>query len=257
MNRRLLFAFGLLGMMAASAGCSSVLGPGQISQDRLNDDASYDWDTSQSVTFNVTSGNYRAIYEMKGKSSLEVYQHESLGGKQPVEIASVKFRYRNGTVVGAKHIDVKKTKKKTIIEPPAKQGKLAYTAPRRGKTFSVPTYVDERTYEVVLPKGMRVDNFLLSDVSPDDHEQHLTDDRVHLVWDEPVNANSLTVRFYLARDETIFTGIVGVAGIVALLGLAYFRFQIRKLEEKREEMGLNVDVSDDDIGDGGPPPGMQ
>jgi len=257
MNRRLLFAFGLLAVLAASAGCTSVFGPGKISQDKLNGDADYEWNSSQEVAMNVTSGNYKAVYELDGESSLSVYQYESLGGKQPVEVAAVKFRYPNGTVVGAKQIDVEKTNKKTVITPPADEGKLAYETSRRGKTFSVPTYLDDRTYEVVLPKGMRVDNFLLSDVQPGGYEKELVDGRVHLTWDEPVTAGSITARYYLVRDELIFGGIVGVLVVVALLGLAYFRFQIRKLEEKREEMGLDVDVSDDDIGDGGPPPGMR
>ena len=257
MNRRLLFAFGLLGVLAASAGCTSILGPGQISQDKLNDDAVYDWNSSQEVTMNVTSGSYRAVYQLDGESSLGVYQYESLGGKQPVDVAAVKFQYPNGTVVGAKQIAVEKTNKKTVIRPPTKEGKLAYKTSRRGKTFNVPTYLDDRTYEVVLPKGMRVDNFLLSDVQPGGYEKELVDGRVRLTWNDPVKSGSITARYYLARDELIFGAIIGVLAVVAMLGLVYFRLQIRKLEEKREEMGLDVDVSDDDVGDGGPPPGMR
>ncbi|WP_458205311.1 DUF5803 family protein [Haladaptatus sp. NG-SE-30] len=256
MNRRLLFAFGLLALLAASAGCSSVFGPDQIDQEKLEKNASYDWDTEQDVTYNVSSNQYQAIYDLGGKKTLEIHQEESFGEKAPVEISAVKFRYPNGTVVGANQIRVKKTKSKTIITPPQANGKLAYTAPRRGKTFSVPTYLKDKTYEVAIPPGMRVDIFLLSDVRPGGYSTETHDGRVHVIWDESINPDSISVRYYLARDKFIFAGVVGVALLVGLVGLAYYRLQIRELERKREEMGLNVDISDDDFGDD-PPPGMR
>ncbi|WP_227354626.1 DUF5803 family protein [Haladaptatus salinisoli] len=256
MNRRLVLAFGLLVVLAASAGCSSVFGPDQISQKKLAANASYEWDTEQDVTYNVSSDEYQAIYDLNGKTTLEIHKQEALGEKAPVEISAVKFQYPNGTVVGAEEIRVKKTKSKTIITPPKGKGKLAYTAPRRGKTFSVPTYLKDRTYEVVIPRGMRVDLFLLSDVRPGKYETEMRDGRVHIVWDESINPDAISVRYYLARDKFIFGGVVGVALLAGLGGLAYFRLQIRQLEREREELGLNVDVSDDDFGDG-PPPGMR
>jgi hypothetical protein len=256
MNRRLVLALGLLAVLAASAGCTSLLGSDSIDAGRLDANATYDWQTGQDVKFNVSGGQYQAVYAMQGAKQLGVFQYESLGEKQPVRIKSVQFQYRNGTVVGADHIDVRTTDDKTIIQPPAKEGKLAYTAPRRGKTFAVPTYLEDKTYEVVLPAGMRVDNFLLSKVSPSADERFTQDSRVHLVWNDPVNANSISVRYYLARDELIFGGIVAALTLVALLGLAYFRFQIRQLEDAREKLGLNVDTGDD-FGNDGPPPGMK
>ena len=47
--------------------------------------------------------------------------------------------------------------------------------------------------------------------------------------------------------------LVGLLG-VAVAGGVYYRREIRKLQEQREEMGLNVDVDQGD--DEGPPPGM-
>jgi hypothetical protein len=63
------------------------------------------------------------------------------------------------------------------------------------------------------------------------------------------------IRYYLARDLTIFAGVIGAGILIALLGLGYFRLQIRQLEREREEMGLNVDTDGDEF-DQGPPPGM-
>ncbi|SIR07777.1 hypothetical protein SAMN05421858_1338 [Haladaptatus litoreus] len=257
MNRRLVLAFGLFAVLAASAGCTSIFGSGSISDERLGQEASYDWETNQNVTYNVTSDQYQAIYKMDEKTTLEIYQEETLGEHGPVEISSVQFQYPNDTVVGHDQIRVKKTKEQTIITPPQSEGKLAYTAPRQGKTFAVPTHLNDQTYEVIIPKGMRVDMFLLSDVRPGSYTSEMQDERVHVVWDEPVSADSISVRYYLARDKFLFGGVVGIALVAGLIGLAYFRMQIRELEQKREEMGLNADISDDDFGGGGPPPGMQ
>ncbi|GAA0199683.1 DUF5803 family protein [Haladaptatus pallidirubidus] len=256
MNRRLVLAFGLFALLAISAGCTSIFGSGSISDDQLGKEASYDWNTEQNVTYNVTSDQYRAIYEMDGKTTLEIHQEEALGERAPVEISSVQFQYPNGTVAGHEQIRVKKTKEQTIITPPQGEGKLAYTAPRQGKTFAVPTHLNDQTYEVIIPKGMRVDMFLLSDVRPGSYSTEIQDGRVHVIWDQPVDADNISVRYYLARDKFLFGGVVGIALVAGLVGLAYFRLQIRELERKREEMGLNTDITDDDFG-GGPPPGMR
>ncbi len=256
MNRRFVLAFGLLVVLAVSAGCASLFGPGDISDKRLGKNATYDWNTEQNVTYNVSSDSYKAVYDLNGKATLDIHQEEAFGENAPVEISAVQFKYPNETVVGHEKIDVEKTQSKTIITPPKGKGKLAYTAPRQGKTFFVPTHLNKQTYEVIIPRGMRVDMFLLSDVRPGDYTTEMQDGRVHVIWDEPVKGDSISVRYYLGRDKYIFGGVVGIALLIGLIGLAYFRLQIRQLEQEREEMGLNRDISDDDFG-GGPPPGMR
>lgn len=255
MRKRLALGIGLLFLLVASAGCTSVFGPGEISQQKLSENATYDWNTAQDVTYNVTSHQYQAVYGLDKKGTLEIHQEESFGEEAPVEISAVQFRYPNGTVVNADHIEVKKTKSSTIIKPPQGQGQLAYTASRQGKTFYVPTYLKDKTYEVTIPRGMRVDTFLLSDVRPGGYETTMENGREHIVWSTPVKSDSISVRYYLGRDKWIFAGIVALALLIGLVGLAYYRYQIRQLERQREEMGLNMDISDDDVGDG-PPPGM-
>lgn len=256
MNRRLALAYGLLAVLVVSAGCTSIFGSGNISDERLGKEATYDWNAEQNVTYNVSSNQYQAVYQMDGKTTLEIHQEESFGEHAPIEISAVQFKYPNGTVVGHEAIRVKKTKEQTIITPPQAKGQLAYTAPRQGKTFYVPTYLNDQSYEVIIPRGMRVDMFLLSDVRPGGYTTEIQDGRVHVTWDEPVSQDSISVRYYLGRDKFIFAGVVGIALVVGLIGLAYFRLQIRELERKREEMGLNRDITDDDFG-GGPPPGMR
>ena len=257
MNRRLLLGFGALVLLALTAGCTGLFGPGEFSEKQLNREATYDWNTSADVTINITDGEYRAIYNFTNRSELAIYQHESLGGETSVEVAAVQFRYPNGTVVTAKQIEVIKRDSETVIRPPANAGKLAYSVSHRGKSFNTPVYV-EGSHEVILPEGMRVGNFLLSQVRPNGYTTRgpggTADNRVHIEWAD-VTAENVVVRYYLARDLTIFAAIIGGAALIALLGLAYFRLQIRQLERQREEMGLNVDTGDDEF-DQGPPPGM-
>jgi len=255
MNRRLLLAFAAVALLALTAGCTGLFGGGEFSEEELQGDSSpsYEWNASTDVRLNVTDGEYHAVYDLSDQSKIELYERESLGEETPVEVNTVRFRYPNGTVVTLGQDHVEKQNSRTVITPPADDGQLAFTAPHRGKSFSVPTYV-EGSYEVVLPRGMRVGNFLLSQVRPGDYTTDLRDGRVHIVWPD-VTADDVVVRYYLARDLTIFTGVIAGGILLAIIGLAYFRLQIRQLEREREEMGLNVDTSDDEF-DQGPPPGM-
>ncbi|UPV74132.1 DUF5803 family protein [Halorussus limi] len=255
MNRRLLLACATLAVLAATAGCTGIFGGDQISEKRLEGDsnATYDWNTTAEVTLNVTGGQYRAIYDFSNRSQLKIFQRESLGEEAPVDVKTVRFRYPNGTVVTLDQSQVQRKDSRTVFTLPSREGKLAYTAPHRGKSFSTPTYV-EGSYEVILPSGMRVGTPILSQVRPDADQKHQIGGRVHLSWAE-VTAKNVTVRYYLARDLLIFGGIIGAGVVIALLGLAYFRLQIRQLEREREEMGLNVDTDGDEF-DQGPPPGM-
>ena len=255
MNRRLLLAFAAVALLALTAGCTGLFGGGEISQEDLEGDpsTSYEWNGSTDVRLNITDGEYRAVYEIDNRSEIELYERESLGEETPVAVNTVRFRYSNGTVVTLGQEHVERQNSATVVTLPAEDGQLAFTAPHRGKSFSVPTYV-EGSYEVVLPRGMRVGNMLLSQVRPGDYSTDLRDGRVHIVWSE-VTADNVVVRYYLARDLTIFSGIIVAGVVLALLGLGYFRFQIRQLERERKEMGLNVDTSDDEF-DQGPPPGM-
>lgn len=252
MNRRLLLAGLLLAVLAVTAGCAGPLGSGGDLQERLSESAEYDWNTTHDVTVDVRSDEYTAVYGIENRSEIELYHYDSFGGEAPLPLSAVQFRYPNGSVVDHERIDVEEKKRKTVVTLPASNGKLAYTAPAGGKTFNLPVFV-EGTYQVTLPEGMRVGVFLLSDVRPRGYETVTEDGRTTIVWDEEVTANNVVIRYYLERDLTIFAGIVALLAGVALVGLAYFVVQIRRLEERRKEIGLNVDVSDDEGGRRRPP----
>jgi hypothetical protein len=255
MNRRLMLAFVSVALLALTAGCSGFFGGDQISEKKLEGDsaADYEWETTTDVMINITGDEYHAVYAFENRSELKVFERESLGEETPVDVNTVRFQYPNGTVVTLGQDAVRKGDSRTVFTLPAEEGKLAYTADHRGKSFSTPTYM-EGSYEVILPAGMRVGNPILSQVRPNADDKTQVDGRVHLQWAE-VTADNVVIRYYLARDLTIFAGVIGAGILIALLGLGYFRLQIRQLEREREEMGLNVDTDGDEF-DQGPPPGM-
>lgn len=249
MKRRTLALLGLAAL-AALAGCTGF--GGGVDEQRLAADASYDWDTTADVTVTVEGGEYRAVYDVENGTTVEAFRREALGGRTPVDVAAVQFRYPNGTVVNASAIDVEQADSRVVVRPPADEGQLAYSAPADGSRFGLPVTVSG-SYEVVLPPGRHVSNPVFGDVSPGGYDLSTDDrNRVHLRWDR-LEEGSIAVRSYLQRDLYLFAALLGALVVVSLGGLAYFRLQIRRLERRREEAGLDVDLDRDDDSGGGPP----
>jgi predicted small lipoprotein YifL len=248
MKRRTL-ALLALATLAALAGCAGF--GGGLDEERLAQNASYDWDTTADVTVTVEGDEYQAVYEVEDGTEVEAFRRETLGGRTPVEVAAVQFRYPNGTVVNASAIEVEEADSRVVIRPPAEKGKLAYSAPADAGWFGLPVTV-AGSYEVVLPPGRRVGNPVFGDVSPGDYEVSTDDqDRVHLRWSS-LEDGSIAVRSYLQRDLYLFGGLLALLALVSVGGVVYYRIQIRRLERRREEAGLDVDLERDDDSDGPP-----
>lgn len=256
MNRRLLLGGLLVAVMALSAGCTGMFGSQPIDQERLNAPADYDWSAPETdVYVDVAGGQYQAIHAVSNRSSIAVYEFAELGEERPVDVSSVQFRYQNGTVVtvaNTSSLSVEKRDSRTVVSLPNETGQLAYTAPTAGGgSLQIPTAIDGGSYEMVLPPDTRVGNPLLGTVNPGYTESELIDGRLHLTWRD-VSADSISVRYYLVRDMWLFLGVIAVASLVGIGLIGYVWLQIRGLVKKRERLGLNIDVSDDDSG-GGPP----
>lgn len=245
-------------LLAASAGCTGfgIFGGGSVDEAAIRENASYDWETEANASINVTSDRYQSVYRISGRETLEVYTRDGLGTERPLDVRAVKFRYPNGTVVGVAPDRVEKTRSRTVVDLPASEGQLAFTADHRGKTFSTPAFVDGG-YTVTLPAGMRVDYVPLAQVQPRGYVTERVGDRVRIVWGNDVidRGGDIVVRYYLARDLLIFAGVVALLFLVGLGGVGYYLLQIRRLEDRRQEVGLDVDTGDDGGGDG-PPPGF-
>lgn len=271
MDRRILALGGLL-LLVFLSGCLG--GGGEISQDTLNSEAEYDWDTNATATYDVTkapllsfsSNDYQAVIEVTNRSSIELFRSTLFRGDQSISIRSLRFRFPNGTVVNASNANLTAVENsdETEIRFPAENGTVAYTANWGGgstglggspRTWRVKTPV-EGSHEVVMPDGARTDIPLFSLTSPGGHTTSVEDNRAQLYWDD-LDSGTVTVRYYLVRDLFLFGGIFLVAGLLGVGGVAYYYRGIQRAKEKRKEVGLDVEQDDDDVGDDGPPPGVR
>ena len=252
MNRRRLALGGLLVVLVLS-GCA---GSTEVSEEDLSGDAEYDWETDATVAVEVSDVSYRTVVNLTNSSTVEVFQRDALGGDGAVQISALQFQYPNGTVVNATEGNLSATleAERTQITLPAETGKVGYTAERVGNEFALPVFA-EGSYSVTLPPSTRVGVPVLSHADPGGYRTSVANDRMTLQWDT-LSDGGISVRYYLQRDLWIFGGIAVISVTLGTGGLVYYLRQIRQLEEKREELGLDVDYEDDPTDDG-PPPGMR
>ena len=261
-RNRLLALAALAGLVALSGCLGGFLGGGSIPDDRLDQppDGEYAW--NQSVDAHITvlqSSTFKAVYRVNG-SQITLYRPDGLGGRNPLDVRSVRYRYPNGTVINGSVLAdrgsvTRNRDEVTITLPTDVEGdRLAFTAGSTPKRFTLPTYVDG-SYEVVLPPNRRIDLPVFGQASPPGFRTELDEstDRVHLIWDD-VTANAVTVQFYQPGDLRLLGLLAAVLAVIGAGGLLYYRRQIERLRELRREHGLDVDVDDDS--DRGPPPGM-
>jgi hypothetical protein len=98
---------------------------------------------------------------------------------------------------------------------------------------------------------------LLSQVSPGNYTTTVEDGRMTIRWANRTDG-TLRVQYYLQRDLVLFGGLLLIGLAVAGGGSLYYWRQIRQLESRREDIGLDVeDEGEDDPRDRGPPPGMR
>lgn len=287
-RRRLLVGVALLGTMLALSGCTSVFGPGPVQEGALADEPvpSYDWNQTEDAYIEVNRGNYTSVYAVGNRTTgsteagenftMELYTRDALGTDQPIDPEALRFRYENGSVLRYQETDdganlvmlkdgetvdvpdsklaVSKSRRRTTVRLPTNEtGQLAFTAPKNGKQVATPTFV-EGSYEMVLPEGARVGLPILAQVQPGQSSAERIDGQVHVRWDSVSRARSVLVRYYLQRDLFLFGGLVALMLILGTGGAAYYYLQIRETVKRREEVGLDVDIEDDDGRD--PPPGM-
>jgi hypothetical protein len=273
MNRRLLAALAVA-VLFGLAGCSTILGADVGDPEELSEDADYDFETDRDASIVVDRNSYTAVYNVSAKTSgdngtIELYRTDALSVERPLEVSALQFRYPNGTLVRyvdgrAVRVDesgetepvdalaVDNTRRRTIVELPAEEGQLAFTAPKSGKQVAIETPV-HGSYELALPPNTDAALPLLSQVRPANDDREQIGDRVHLLW-EDVDTSVLIVRWYLDRDLWLFGGVGVIAIIVGIVGSVYYYFQIQRAKERRDEEGLDIDYDDDREG---PPPGMR
>jgi hypothetical protein len=254
---RKLAAVGMLVLLVAGAGCTSVFGGGAIDEEAVEEppEPPYDWDRQADATIDIRGEGYRSIYAVEDRSVLEVYGRDTFGMEQPLSVRKVRFRFENGTVVAPSFDDsgddpgafnISTTRDRTIIGLPAEQGQLAFTVENQGKAIATPLFLEHSrdsgpSFEVILPPDSAVAVPLLSNVRPGGYETSETaNGRVSIFWEE-VTTDGVSVRFYLDRDLLIFGSIAGVLAVVGIIGAGYYLLRIRRLEQRRQEIGLDIE----------------
>lgn len=271
-RRRRIIAVGGLVLLVFLSGCT-IFGGGEISEDDLAVDATYDWETDAMASYNVTtspllsfsSNEYQAVLTIDNQSSIDIYRQSLFRGDRPISIESLQFQYENGTVITADEHDnltAIEGSDETEIQVPEEYGKVAFTAEWGGATafggspreWRIQSFV-EGSHEVTMPEGARTDIPLLSATRPGGSESTLEDNRLTLTWEDPGSA--ISIRYYQVTDLYIFGTLFIGGSILAIGGVAYYYRAIQRAREKREEVGLDVEeeelVDDRD----GPPPGMR
>lgn len=255
-GRRVLAAVAVLALVA-TAGCVGQFGSG-IPEEELAADADYEWNASADTEVRLVEhgflggAEYRVVYS--GNETELTLSTQGFTRSHSVDIRAVQFRYaENGTVVGHEAIDVSQSARQTTVRLPDAEGQFAFSGERRSQELQLQT-VDEGSVAVVLPENHRVGDLLLSDVVPRSYESDTIDGRSAVRWEDLDAGETLLVRHYRDRDWYLFYGLLTALSVVAVLGYAYFKLQIRQIQQRREEYGLDVDVEDDD--GRRPPPGM-
>jgi len=271
-RRRRIIAVGSLVLLIFLSGCT-VFGGGEVSEEDLAADATYDWETDAMASYNVTtssllsfsSNEYQAVLTVDNQSSIEIYRQTLFRGDRPISIESLQFQYENGTVITAdehENLTAIEGSDETELQVPAEHGKVAYTAEWGGATafggsprqWRVEGFV-EGSHEVTMPEGARADIPLLSATRPGGSESTIEDNRLTLEWEDPGGA--ISVRYYQVRDLYIFGTLFVGGSILAIGGVAYYYRGIQRARERREEVGLDVEEEELTDDRDGPPPGMR
>lgn len=249
-----------LAAMVFLAGCGIFGGGGEIDEEDLLGDQEYDWESNSTVTFDldISSSSYTAVTHVENRTSIEVFNENLVQGQTSVSIESLQFRYENGTVINATHPQLRAIEgsDETTIEFPDERGAVAFTAARGGKSWATPAFVDGE-YRVDLPESTRVGIWGLSQTSPTPDETVVEDDQMSLFYADVEEGDSISIRYYLVRDLYLFGGLAALSVSIGAGGIFYYYRQIRRAKQKREDVGLDIDMEQDDIDDEGPPPGMR
>lgn len=260
MKRRYLLLVAAVALVALS-GCTGVFGPQEADPERLNQNASYDWNTPADATILIEQSQYTSVYDVDNETDFEVYTRDGLGRERSIPISALRFRYANGTVISAANssMSVTETNQRTTITFPGNvSGEVAYTAGRNGKQFAMPTFVEGGSYTVVLPPNTRAGIPFLSQISPGGYESTIEDGQQVIHWDE-VTTGQIVVRYYLERDLLLFGSLTAIAVVVGVVGTVYYYRQLQAVIRRRKEAGIDLEEEeqDDDPRDRGPPPGMR
>lgn len=264
MNRRHLLPLALAALLFTS-GCLGFFGGGSVSDEQLDEEppAPYVWDGEVDAHITITeNARFQAVYRLD-EPSTELFRRDGFGGRNAIPVSAVRYRYPNGTVItGTELVErggaVNRSRERVSVSLPDDApsdggGQLAFTSDSTPKRFSLPAFVNG-SYAVVLPPDRRIAVFPFGQANPSGYEVESDGDQRIIRW-ESVEADAVSVQFYLQRDLLIFGSAAAVLAAVGIGGAFYYKRRIEALRKRRKELGLDVETGDDEFGDD-PPPGM-
>jgi hypothetical protein len=263
MNRRYLIPLALAVLLLMS-GCAGFFTGGPVSDEQLDEEppSQYAWDNDVDAHITITeNARFQAVYDLDDPS-MELFRRDGFGGRNAIPVSAVRYRYPNGTIISGTELvarggSVNRSRERVSVSLPDDApsdggGQLAFTSSSTPKRFSLPAFVNG-SYAVVLPPNRRVAVFPFGQADPRGYEVETDGDRRIVRW-ESVEADAISVQFYLQRDLLIFGVAAAVLVVVGVGGGFYYKRRIDALRRQREELGLDVET-DDEFGDD-PPPGM-
>lgn len=222
--------------LALTAGC---LGPGTIDEAALDEPADYDWNTSTAGSVTIEDDQYRAVLTLENRTNVSLFGPDEFGGRAALPVRAVQYRHPNGTHLNASDLTVAERDDRTVIEVPEPGGHVAYTASVNANSLYLPVAVNG-SHAVTLPEGTDFQAPIVGRARPSGFEREVTDGQVTIVWENPT-AELITVDYYSERNLYIFGGVLALGVLIAGLGVAYYRRQLRTLSAKRASMGPEDD----------------
>ncbi|MDY6765474.1 MAG: DUF5803 family protein, partial [Halobacteria archaeon] len=169
-----------------------------------------------------------------GTEEIEIWKDNPLGGTNPITVGGVRFRHSNGTVVNVTKIEERSGR--TVIEIPSPDGTLVYSSPIGSRRFVQPSPI-EGSVKVILPEGTDARNFILGNIAPGGYEV-VNESPLTLRWDNVGEGSVIDIRYYNEGDVALLMYLLGGLVVAAIGVYLYFRHVLNKLEEQREELGL-------------------
>ena len=240
MNRRVFVAVLVLFVLITMAGCIGPFADDGLTDEDLDAPANYTWDSPYDGDIDVDTSAYHAVYHLDGTDTFEL-SRRGYYRQSPRDVEAVRYRFPNGTMLTGSEIDIEQSSTATTITVPDGNGTLAFRGAASSRQVTIPALV-EGSYRVTLPEDRRVQNFFISDVSPSNDESTIVDGRQILTWDD--NSDTIRVQYHHWRDHYLFYGFLGMLGVITLIGLAYYRRELRRIARKREQTGLDIDDRD-------------
>tara|TARA_A100001037_G_scaffold306560_1_gene352688 strand:+ start:11723 stop:12436 length:714 start_codon:yes stop_codon:yes gene_type:complete len=225
------FSISLLLLIVICTGCQTL--PLTEPKSDFSDPLIYEslWNSNETAVFVMDKNQYRAVYSVENSSEIELYRIHRINTKKPLSISDVQFKHTNGTIAFESEIHIEQNRSFTLVTLPSKNGKLAFTSPRSGKSFQAPIALSGN-YTVILPKDSDISISLLSKVIPSNHTTTLSPNQPKIRW-ENLSGGAIHVQYYLIRDSQLLAALLLLCSVSLLFYMVHFWWKMKHITKKK------------------------